>query len=102
MKYYSRISLAISISVLALWIHALSNYTPPRGGDGMGPDPTGVLLYISSWLVGGILLHSGIVAAAWTSSKSEIEVARERRFSLWINVILWALFLGLVKVWFYF
>ncbi|AOF94260.1 hypothetical protein [Sinorhizobium sp. RAC02] len=102
MKYYSRISLAISISALALWICALSTYTSPRGGDGMGPNPTGILLYISTWLVAGILAHSTIAAAVWGFLKGRMGVARKRQITLWINVILWTLFLVLVKKWFYF
>ena len=37
-------------------------YKAPRHGDGYGPDPLGVLLFLALWPVGLLLAHSGLLA----------------------------------------
>lgn len=64
MFLYYRISFIVSLLTLAAWTIAAAVYEPPRHGDGYGPDPLGVLLYLALWPVGLLLAHSGLLAWA--------------------------------------
>lgn len=62
MFLYYRISFVASLLALAVWAITVAVYETPRHGDGYGPDPLGVLLYLSLWPVGLLLAHSGLLA----------------------------------------
>ncbi|MFY3975323.1 hypothetical protein ACOTHX_03985 [Achromobacter xylosoxidans] len=62
MFLYYRISFVASLLALAVWAITVAVYEAPRHGDGYGPDPLGVLLYLSLWPVGLLLAHSGLLA----------------------------------------
>ncbi len=54
-----------SVSWRACWRWRSGQSPSPstkRHGDGYGPDPLGVLLYLSLWPVGLLLAHSGLLA----------------------------------------
>ncbi|MDF8360827.1 hypothetical protein [Achromobacter anxifer] len=59
---YYRISFVLSVLALAAWTFGVAAYEAPRAGDGYGPDPLGVLLYLAIWPVGLLLAHSGLLA----------------------------------------
>ncbi|WP_233500556.1 hypothetical protein [Bordetella bronchiseptica] len=59
---YYRISFVLSVLALAAWAIAVTLYQAPRYGDGYGPDPLGVLLFLALWPVGLLLAHSGLLA----------------------------------------
>ncbi|HEY9274023.1 hypothetical protein [Achromobacter sp.] len=63
MFLYYRISFVLSVLALAAWAITVAVYEAPRYGDGYGPDPLGVLLYLSLWPVGILLVHSGLIAS---------------------------------------
>ena len=62
MFLYYRISFSVSLLTLAVWAITAAVYEAPRHGDGYGPDPLGVLLYLALWPVGLLLAHSGLLA----------------------------------------
>ncbi|MBA8879025.1 hypothetical protein [Phyllobacterium myrsinacearum] len=95
MKYYNRISLAISVLVLSAWLYFCLSYSPRHGGDGMGPDPRGLILVLSAWLVGAIMLHSSILSMVLAASKEPANFVhrREYRICVWINIVSWIPFL---------
>lgn len=62
MSLYYRISFVLSVLALAAWAIAVTLYKAPRHGDGYGPDPLGVLLFLALWPVGLLLAHSGLLA----------------------------------------
>ncbi|MFP3746485.1 hypothetical protein SB816_25735 [Achromobacter sp. SIMBA_011] len=62
MFLYYRISFIVSLLTLAVWAITAAVYEAPRHGDGYGPDPLGVLLYLALWPVGLLLAHSGLLA----------------------------------------
>ncbi|WP_231859875.1 hypothetical protein [Bordetella parapertussis] len=62
MSLYYRISFVLSVLALAAWAIAVTLYKAPRYGDGYGPDPLGVLLFLALWPVGLLLAHSGLLA----------------------------------------
>lgn len=96
MKYYNRISLMLSAFVLSAWLYFCLSYSPRLGGDGMGPDPLGLILVVSAWLVGAVMLHSSILSMVLAASKEPTVLRREYRDSAWVNVVLWLPFLFLV------
>jgi hypothetical protein len=96
MKYYNRISLMLSGLVLLAWLYFCLSYSPRLGGDGMGPDPLGLLLVVSAWLVGAVMLHSSILSMILAASKGPAVLRREYRDCAWVNVVLWLPFLFLV------
>lgn len=99
MNYYNRISLAIGVLVLSGWLYFCLSYSPRHGGDGMGPDPLGLMLIVSAWLVGATMLHSRILSMVLAASKEPTNFVNrlEYRICVWINFALWIPFLLLMR-----
>lgn len=96
MKYYNKISLTLSVLVLLGWLYFCLIYSSRLGGDGMGPDPLGLMLVASAWLVGAVMLHSSILSMVLAASKGPTLLRREYKGCAWVNIVLWLPFLFFV------
>lgn len=89
---YYVVSFALTLSTLALWIVSSALYTAPRARDGSGPDPVGLLIYFSTFIIGLFLLQSTLLALALHSrSPRSVFIGR---FGLRIHIVLWCVFVA--------
>ncbi|KGD90168.1 membrane protein [Achromobacter sp. RTa] len=92
MFLYYRISFVLSVLALAAWVIGVATYDAPRLGDGNGPDPLGVLLFLSLWLVGLLLAHSSMLAC-FARARRPATILQGRQ-GIAIHLALWAGFLA--------
>ena len=84
---------------MSVWVFARLGYSAPGARDGQGPDPVGLLLYLSLWLVGALLLHSTLISTWLATSKRNADRAREGQRGLWIQAVSWAVLAVCVWPW---
>lgn len=96
-RYYG-LSFVLSVVMLGVWMISLATYEAPRASDGNGPDPLGLLIFLSSWPLGLLLLHSW--ALAWYLRRRRPASILRGRHGMAIHVVMVALFVGCMLTWF--
>lgn len=99
MKLYHRISLIISGLCVGSWVAIYLGYAAPGARDGGGPNPLGLLLFLSVWLVGALLVHSTLVSTWLATSKGDADRVREGSRGLKIQAALWVVLALCVWPW---
>lgn len=96
-RYYG-FSLAMTVVMLCVWVYAAAVYQAPRATDGNGPDPQGLLIFLSVWPLGLLLLHSWVLA--WCLRRRHAASILAGRYGLTIHAVLAAVFVGCMLLWF--
>jgi hypothetical protein len=96
MQRYYTVGFTLTILALCIWGVCSAVYSAPAATDGNGPDGIGLLIYVSTFPVGLLLIHSTLLAWA-LSSRSPHSVFSGRlglriHAALWVAFVTWILF----------
>lgn len=97
MKRYYAVSFILTILALCTWWTCSAIYTAPAARDGSGPDGIGLLIFLSTFPVGLLLVQSTLLAWA-LNSRSPRSVLSGRlgvriHAGLWVVFVVWIFYI---------